>query len=127
MYKSFGDHTTSGGTAEGLFNADGTPQALKLASLTRTYQHAFQGTPLQMYFNTADASFTSTFVVDASITAPGEIYIYFDLHYSGENYVASATCEGKAVEGGVTFKKSEQQNYLTVEFGTPAAVDKKIV
>jgi hypothetical protein len=64
MYKSFGDHTTSGGTAEGLFNADGTPQELKLKSLTRTYIHAFQGTPLQMYFNTQDASFTSTFVVD---------------------------------------------------------------
>ena len=41
QYKSFGDFTTTGGTAEGVFNEDGTPQTYKLQALTRTYAHAF--------------------------------------------------------------------------------------
>lgn len=34
QYKSFGDFTTTGGTAEGMFNEDGTPQPLKLKAIT---------------------------------------------------------------------------------------------
>jgi len=30
QYKSFSDFTTTAGTREGMFNSDGTPQALKL-------------------------------------------------------------------------------------------------
>ena len=41
MYKSFGDFTTTGGTKEGMFNSDGTPQQLKLKAIARTYAHAF--------------------------------------------------------------------------------------
>lgn len=41
MYKSFGDFTTTGGPKEGMYNPDGTPQALKLKALTRTYITAF--------------------------------------------------------------------------------------
>jgi hypothetical protein len=52
MYKSFGDFTTTGGPKEGMYNPDGTPQAQKLKALTRTYMHAFQGTPNSMYFST---------------------------------------------------------------------------
>lgn len=94
MYKSFGDHTTSGGTKEGLFNDDGTPQALKVKALSRTYAHAFQGTPIKMYFNTADASFTTTFAADASIKAPTEIYMHFDIHYPN-GYTATASVDGQ--------------------------------
>lgn len=50
MYKSFGDFTTTGGTSEGMFNSDGTPQDLKLRAIARSYAHAFQGTPETMYF-----------------------------------------------------------------------------
>ena len=41
MYKSFGDFTTTGGTKEGMYNSDGTPQDKKLKALTRSYIHAF--------------------------------------------------------------------------------------
>lgn len=80
MYKSFGDHTTSGGTAEGMFNTDGSPQDLKLKAITRTYMHAFEGTPTQMYFNTEDKSFTSTFTYKKT-PQPSEVYLNKQIHY----------------------------------------------
>ena len=41
QFKSFGDFTTTGGTKEGMFNSDGTPQSAKLEAIARTYAHAF--------------------------------------------------------------------------------------
>ena len=40
MFKSFGDHTTHAGPAEGMFTPTG-PQKMKLRALTRTYIHAW--------------------------------------------------------------------------------------
>jgi len=40
-----------------MFEADGTPQALKLKAMSRTYAHAFQGTPQSMYFSTKSGAF----------------------------------------------------------------------
>merc|ERR1712013_524287 len=82
MYKSFGDFTTTGGTREGMFNSDGTPQDLKLKAIARTYAHAFQGTPSKMSFNTTDGSFSTTFEYDAAITEPTEIYLNKAIWYS---------------------------------------------
>jgi len=97
-YKSFGDHTTSGGIKEGMFHVDGTTQKYKLKSLTRTYIHAWQGEPLQMYFNTKDATFTASMKFDATIKAPTEIYIFFDEHYP-DGYTATASVEGLETSG----------------------------
>ena len=112
MYKSFGDHTTAGGHFEGMYNEDGTPQALKLKALTRTYVHAFQGTPVKMFFHTEDASFTCSFIFDAKISAPTEIFIYFDLHYPG-GYVAKADVDG------FRFERVGETNYMTFEHDDP--------
>ena len=90
MYKSFSDFTTTGGTREGMFNSDGTPQDLKLKAIARTYAHAFQGTPTQMYFSTTDGTFFTEWEVDADITEPSEIYLNKDIWYSaGFKTVAS--------------------------------------
>ena len=68
MYKSFGDFTTTGGTREGMFNSDGTPQDLKLKAIARTYAHAFQGTPESMYFSIADGSFSTSYQLSSTVT-----------------------------------------------------------
>jgi len=51
--------------------------------------------------------------------------MYFDLHYPN-GYVATVTCEGKAVEGA-TFTRVDATNYMTLEFTEASNVDRKIV
>jgi hypothetical protein len=64
-----------------MFNEDGTPQSMKLQAIARTYGYAYQGVPSSMFFSTQDASFTTTFDFDATISAPTEIYLHKDLFY----------------------------------------------
>jgi hypothetical protein len=116
MYKSFGDHTTSGGTAEGLFNEDGTPQARKLEALTRTYVTAFQGTPHQMYFNSVDASFTASWFIDASVKANTEVYLNPDIHYPNGHTVA-IEIDGEAATGVSVLPG--HGNYIQIVFDDP--------
>lgn len=58
-----------------MFEADGTPQALKLKAMSRTYAHAFQGVPSSMYFSTKSGAFQTTYTVDDTVTANTEIYL----------------------------------------------------
>jgi hypothetical protein len=81
MYKSFGDFTTTGGTAEGMFNDDGTPQDLKVKAISRTYAYAYQGTPETMYFSSSSGAFTTTYVVDEAVNGVTEIYVNPDVWY----------------------------------------------
>ena len=81
QYKSFGDFTTTGGTAEGVFNENGTPQTYKLQALTRTYAHAFQGVPSTMHYDTVTKSFKTSFTLDKSVKGLTEIYLNKKLNY----------------------------------------------
>jgi hypothetical protein len=73
-----------------------------------------------MFFHTKDASFTCSFEFDAKISAPTEIYIYFDLHYP-DGYVAKADIDG------FRFERVGQTNYMTLEHDDPKSVNGKIV
>jgi endoglycosylceramidase len=98
-FKYFGDVTTSGGPAEGLFNGDGSVQTLKVAALTRTYARAVQGTPTAMSFDPESGAFRLDYVADPTITAPTEIYLNAAFHYpSGLTYTpASAVLSGNTL------------------------------
>jgi hypothetical protein len=114
MYKSFSDFTTTGGTREGMFNSDGTPQDLKLKAIARTYAHAFQGTPSQMYFSTTDGSFYTEWEVDAAITEPTEIYMNKAIWYSqGFKAVAS---DATSASDKVTWETKDGENYMQVVY-----------
>ena len=119
QYKSFGDHTTAGGEFEGMFNEDGSPQAGKMKALARTYMHAFQGTPIKMFFNPEDSSFTCSFTFDAKVTAPSEIYAYTAVHYP-EGYIARADTDG------FTFTEVSK-NYISLQHSNPDSIDGKVV
>jgi hypothetical protein len=93
MYKSFGDHTTSGGEKEGMFRENGEIQELKVKAVSRSYIHAFQGVPQKIYFNTHDGTYTGSFIFDAKVTAPSEIYAYRKIHYP-DGLEAKAFTEG---------------------------------
>lgn len=125
MYKSFGDFTTSGGTAEGCFNEDGTPQEMKVAALTRTYITAFQGTPLKMYYNPEDSSFTATFVFNDLVKESSQIYMNLDGHYP-DGFTKTASVDGEAIENFV-FEGPTDTNYFSITFDDPSAMHKKIV
>ena len=122
MYKSFGDFTTTGGTREGMFNSDGTPQDLKLKAIARTYAHAFQGTPSKMSFNTTDGSFSTTFEYDAAITEPTEIYLNKAIWYSN-GYKAVASKDSGDLLSSVTWQTKDNENYIQVIMGDQESQD----
>ena len=64
-----------------MFNADGTPQDMKLQAIARTYAHAFEGTPQSMYFSTENASFKTSFLLDKRVLGSTEVYMNKDLFY----------------------------------------------
>jgi len=82
QYKGYGDFTTTGGAAEGMFADDGLPQQLKLKAITRTYVHAYKGTPKSSWFSTETGSYLTTFNYNRNITADTELYMNKDLWYS---------------------------------------------
>ena len=81
--------------------------------------HAFQGTPIKMFFNPEDSSFTCSFTFDAAVKAPSEIYAYFSIHYP-DGYTARADIDG------FTFTETSK-NYLTVEHINPNSISGKVV
>lgn len=113
MYKSFGDFTTTGGTAEGMFNEDGSVQELKKDAITRTYAHAIGGTPTKMFFSTENDAFFLEFDYDATVLAPTEIYADLKDRYEiGYQVHASLTETGEDITEGVWAQEGES-NYLT--------------
>jgi len=115
MYKSFGDHTTSGGAKEGMFREDGSLQELKVKAVSRTYIHAFAGEPVKIYFNTKDGTYTGSFIFDEKVTKPSEIYIYQKIHYPG-GLVTKAYTEGMEDQGNWVFKPIGETNFMTIEY-----------
>ena len=116
MYKGFGDFTTTGGAAEGMFNDDGTPQALKLKAITQTYAYAFQGTPEEMYFSPTSGSFYTSWIFDSSILAPTQVYMNPSIWYpNGYKWTVSKTKSGTAIPA-VTVKKTEDGHDLAFNF-----------
>lgn len=98
-----------------MFEADGTPQALKLKAMSRTYAHAFQGTPESMYFSTKSGAFKTTFTVDETVTANTEIYTNLPVWYpQGMKTTISHPKTGKQMEG-VTIK-TPTSNYMDLVF-----------
>lgn len=112
MYKSFGDFTTTGGTKEGMYNKDGTPQARKLRAITRTYMHAWQGNPIRMFFNTKDGSFFASFAYDSKINQPSELYLHKALWYPNYYKVVITTEDG--VVKGAELITAKGSNYGTI-------------
>ena len=115
QYKSYGDWTTTGGAAEGMFNEDGTPQALKVKAITRTYMQRYQGTPLTTYFNTKDGGYATTWTMDSSITVPSKFYTNnADWYPNGYKWVTYHPKNGKAIEGtSIWHDPSNHTNQLT--------------
>jgi len=98
-----------------MFNTDGTPQALKLKAMSRTYAHAFQGTPQTMYFSTKSGAFETKYIVDDTITANTEVYVNNPIWYpQGMKTTISHAKSGKQMEG--VFIKSPMENYLDFTF-----------
>lgn len=86
---------------------------MKLEAITRTYAHAFQGNPTYMFFSTNNASFTTSYDVDTSITMPTEVYLHKKLFYpDGYTLTVSNDNKGKIKDYEVTSK--EDENYLQV-------------
>jgi len=81
--------------------------------LTRTYIHAWQGTPVSQYFATHDGTFAASFILDNTVTAPTEIYINSDTWYQ-TGYKLIASWDGHAI-GDVTFEHVGK-NYVQVVF-----------
>ena len=94
-----------------MFNSDGTPQSLKLQAIARTYAYAFQGTPSSMFFSTEDASFTTSFALDTSITALTEIYLNYDLFYPNGAITTVSDSSGAIA---ATITEHQEDNYLSV-------------
>lgn len=111
QYKSFKDFTTTGGTREGMFNSDGTPQELKLKAIARTYAYAFQGEPTEMYFSRRDGSFYTRFVVDGDVSSPTEIYMKKDIWYSKGFKTIPSYDDGKYVDYMI-FDNKDGENYM---------------
>lgn len=81
QFKGFGDFTTTGGSNEGVYDNDGKIQENKLKALTRSYVHAFQGTPTKMEFDIQTGTLRTDYIIDNTITSPTEVYTYNDIHY----------------------------------------------
>lgn len=94
MYKGFGDFTTTGGSTEGLYEADGSLQNLKAKALARTYAWSYQGTPKSMFFSTEDSSFTTTFELNSTVSAPTEVFAHADYWYSQGFKISAETTNG---------------------------------
>lgn len=100
QYKSFGDFTTTGGTAEGMFNEDGTPQALKVKAIARTYAFAYQGLPQSSYFSSRSGAYTTTYTVDKNVTANTQVFFNKDVFYpNGYKWTMFHAEGGKQMEG----------------------------
>ena len=64
-----------------------------------------------MFFSTEDASFTTTYSLDSSISAPTEVYLNYDLFYPN-GAVTTVSDENGAIAATVTENQSD--NYLTI-------------
>ena len=117
QYKSFADFTTTGGTAEGMFNSDGTPQAQKLKAITRTYAHAFQGTPEEMFFQTANASFKTSFSLDKTIDGLTEIYLNEALNYP-DGYKLTVTDQNDNLVDYTEWREPGVPNYISLDLAS---------
>lgn len=82
QYKSFRDFTTTGGVYEGMFLEDGEPQQIKLRQIARTYVHAYQGIPLESFFDSTNGAYKTTFELDTSVGAPTEMFANQGIWYS---------------------------------------------
>lgn len=82
MYKPYGDHTTSAYEhSEGMFQDDGTAQAVKEKALTRSYIQAYQGTPISSKFDLETGLYASSFYLDSNVNAATVLYLNTELNY----------------------------------------------
>ena len=95
-----------------MFNSDGTPQAQKLKAITRTYAHAFQGAPEEMFFQTANASFKTSFSLEKTVTGLTEIYLNEALNYPDGYKMTVTDQDDKLVDYTVHMDTS---NYISLE------------
>lgn len=117
QYKGFGDFTTTGGAAEGMFAEDGVPQHLKLKAITRTYVHAYKGTPINSWFSTETGSFVTKFNYSINITADTELYMNRDQWYTEGSKISMAyAANGKAVEGITKYIAGGNAHYTGFSF-----------
>lgn len=75
---------------EGMYDKDGNLQQYKILALQRTYLHATQGTPTYMRFYTDEANnstFVANYTLNASISAPTEIFFNQDVYYPQGFYI----------------------------------------
>jgi hypothetical protein len=108
--KYYTDITTVSGPKEGLFEANGTVQAAKLAALSRTYAPAVAGTPTAMRFEPSSGAFRLAYTTHGAAAATRqlatEIYLNVPLHYAaGFQYdLINATNGSVAPDADGTFK-----------------------
>ena len=112
MYKPFNDHTTTAANnTEGIFNSDGTLQALKEKALSRTYIQAYQGYPLSFNFNDETKEAKAQFQFKKEITEPSILYINSKLNYPNGYYLTVTNEEGENINANV---KEIEENYISI-------------
>jgi len=125
VYKSFSDFTTTGGTREGMFNSDGTPQALKLQAIARTYAYAFQGRPTDMHFDRETGAFHTRFILDIDVKEPTEIYVNKQIWYPN-GFTTKATDDLGKEYDDFNFVTKDGENYLSVELNASPAMNAEL-
>jgi hypothetical protein len=82
QFKDYHDITSSSGPIESFYDADGSLQLNKLASLSRTYAPAIAGRPLLMKFDTKTKQFDLVYKYNAGTSGNTEIYLNEAIHYA---------------------------------------------
>jgi endoglycosylceramidase len=77
QFKTYNDLTSSAGNrSEGFYNHDGTLQAKKVKSLSRTYIQAAQGNIVEMKFDSKTGEFNGKIQVNTDIIQDSVIYVH---------------------------------------------------
>ena len=127
MYKPFGDHTTSAIALvekEGIYNKDGTIQAVKEKGLSRAYVQYYQGTPVSFKFTNDNTNFETVFQYDSGVSKGTRIYFNKKLYY-GNGYNLSVTNEATKENVAVTVT-NDGENYVDIT-GIPSGLNGKKV
>ena len=82
QFKSYNDLTATERTVYPLYDEQGQLEVNKLKALSRTYATAIAGTPLSTSFDVTDGFYNLSWLVNANITEPTEIYLNEELWYA---------------------------------------------
>ena len=84
--------------------------------MTRTYVHAYKGTPVSSFFSSKSGAFITKFNYTKSITADTELFTYPDWYPQGYKITMARADSGKTLEGMTKYMVGDHPNYTGFSF-----------